>query len=105
MLRSSYTNSTGNYNSFTNANHSYSRLIESYALCKSIKAKPSYRLHLILCAIIVDRMNACSIVEWCLLKPAWVGACRFISVAAFVNRLFMTAMNTLDKGGVMAMLL
>ena len=95
----------GSYNSYTNAYHSFSRLIESYALCKSIKAKPNYRLHFILWVIIVRRINACSIVEWCFLKPAWVGACSFIAVAVVVNRLFITAMNTLDKGGVIAMLL
>ena len=55
--------------------------------------------------MIVYRMNACSIVEWCLWKPAWVGACRSIVVALVVNRLFMTAMKTFDRGGVMAMLL
>ena len=54
--------------------------------------------------MIVCRISAYSIVEWCRRKPAWVGACRSIAVAAAVNRLFMTAMKTLDRGGVMAML-
>jgi hypothetical protein len=62
-------------------------------------------LHLIVCATIVCRINAYSVVEWWRRKPAWVGACKFIAVAVSVNRLFMTAMKTFDRGGVMAMLL
>jgi hypothetical protein len=42
MLRIIYTSSKGNYNSDTNACHNYSRLIESYALYKSMKANPNY---------------------------------------------------------------
>jgi hypothetical protein len=33
-----------------------------------------------------------------------VGACSFLVLASAVSRVFMTDMNTLDRGGVMAML-
>jgi hypothetical protein len=105
MLRIIYTNLSGNDSSDTNAYHSYSRLIESYALYRSINAMPSARLHFRLCEITVCSINACSNVEWCLRNPAYVGACRSCSSAALVSLVFMTAMNTFGRGGVMAILL
>jgi hypothetical protein len=36
-----YINSAGNYNSYNNAYYKDSRLIESYALCRSINAIPN----------------------------------------------------------------
>ena len=99
-----YTRSAGISNSCTNAYHNYSRDMESYAFSKSMKATPSYFLHLILWVSIVCKIKIYSIVEWCLRKPAWVGACRFLDVAYSVNLLLMVAMNTFDRGGVMAIL-
>jgi hypothetical protein len=43
-------------------------------------------------------------VVWWALKPAYVGAWRSIALAWVVNRWFMVAMNTLARGGVIAML-
>jgi hypothetical protein len=104
ILRMIYTRSSGISNSYNNAYHNYSRDIESYAFSKSMKATPSYLLHLILCASIVCNIRICSIAEWCRRKPAWMGACRFFDVACSINRLLIVAMNTFDRGGVMAIL-
>jgi hypothetical protein len=50
-------------------------------------------------------MRAYSIVLWCALKPACVGACKLSSSAVVVRRRFMTDINNLERGGATAMLL
>ena len=69
-----------------------------------MKHKPSYLFARMLCCSNVCRINACSIVLWYYLKPAYVGACRFVALACSVKRLFITAMNSFDSGGATAML-
>ncbi len=47
---------------------------------------------------------AYSKVVWCLRNPAWMGAWSSLCSAKVVSLRFMTAMNSLLKGGVIAML-
>ena len=90
--------------SFPITYHYFSLFMESYARRKSIKAIPSLRLAFILCYIMVWRISACSIVVWCALNPAYVGACRFNVWAVAVSLWLMVAIKTFAKGGGMAML-
>jgi hypothetical protein len=89
----------------TNTSHNFSRLILSYARYKSIKQRPIYLFVRMLCYSNVYKIRAYSIVLWCALNPACVGACKLFLSAVFVKRLFITAINSLDNGGVTAMLL
>ena len=104
MLRMIYIRPYGMFNYSPIAYHNFSRFIESYALRKLIKAIPSFLFVLMLCWMMVWRMSACSMVVWCALKPAWVGACRFSASAVEVSLAFIVAMNTFAKCGGMAML-
>jgi hypothetical protein len=54
--------------------------------------------------MMVYNISACSIVVWCALKPAYVGACRLSVFAVDVSLAFMVAINTFARGGGMAML-
>jgi hypothetical protein len=104
ILRIINIRSDGIQSSFPITSHNFSRLIESYARRRSIKANPSCRLAFMLCWIIVYRINAYSIVVWCARNPACVGACRFRDWAVAVRRWLIVVINTLAKGGGMAML-
>jgi hypothetical protein len=84
--------------------HSFSRLMESYARRRSIKAMPNFLLVFKLCWIIVWRISAYSMVVWCARKPDCVGAWRLSWLAVVVSLALMVAMNTLASGGGMAML-
>jgi hypothetical protein len=93
------------FNSSPNAYHNFSLLIESYALRRSMNTNPSCFFAFMLCWINVYNIRACSIVVWCSRNPAWVGACRCNFWAVVVRRWLIVAMNTLAKGGGMAILL
>ena len=84
--------------------HKFSRLMESYALHRSMKAIPSCLLVLMLCWKMVWSMSACSMVVWCAQNPAWVGAWRLRVFAVVVSFALMVAINTFVMGGGMAML-
>ena len=58
-----------------------------------------------LCCSKVCKIRAYSIVPWWALKPACVGACKFCYVATSDSLLFITAINSLDRGGATAILL
>jgi hypothetical protein len=76
----------------------------SYARSKSTKHKPSYLFVRMLCCSRVYKIKAYSMVLWRSLKPAYVGACKFFAFPWSVKRLFITAINSLAKGGATAML-
>ena len=101
----SYTKSTASLSSCIKASHNYCLFILSYALFKSTNIIPNFLPHFKLCYIHVWSIRAYSIVVWCALNPAYVGAWRSIALAYVVNRWFIAAMNTLASGGVTAMLL
>ena len=102
IFRISVTRSGGNSKLSTITCHSFSLFTLSYALLRSMKAILRGYLVWRLCWISVCKINACSIVPWCSLNPAYVGACNCSAVAAVVSRWFTTAMRSLAKGGVMA---
>lgn len=104
MLRIISIRSSGNCNSSPMTYHNFSLFIESYALRRSMNANPSCCLVLMLCWMMVCRISACSVVVWCARNPAWVGAWRLRVFAVVVSRALMVAINTLAKGGGMAML-
>jgi len=99
-----YTRSAGRFRQFTKTSHNFSRLILSYARSKSTKQKPIYLFVRMLCCSRVCKIRAYSMVLWRSLKPAYVGACKFSVFAWSVKRLFITAINSLAKGGATAML-
>ena len=99
-----WTRSAGNFRHSTKTSHNFSRFILSYAFSKSIKQRLSYLFVRMLCYSIVCRMSAYSMVLWYSLNPACVGAWRLFAFARSVRRLFITAMNNLEKGGATAML-
>ena len=99
-----FTKSAGIFNYSTSTYHSLALFTLSYARFKSTNARLSGFFDITLCCIIVCSMRACSVVLWCALNPACVGAWRLSSVALSVRRRFMTAMNSFANGGVIAML-
>jgi hypothetical protein len=104
MLRIICIRSTGMFSYSPMTYHNFSRLMESYALRRSMKAIPSCLLVLMLCWIMVWSMSACSMVVWCARNPAWVGAWRLSVLAVVVSLALIVAMNTFARGGGMAML-
>lgn len=105
ILRMIWTSSSGMFRLATNASHNFARFILSYARYRSIKHRLNYLFARMLCWTRVYRMRAYSIVLWCALKPACVGACKLSSSAVVVRRRFMTDINNLERGGATAMLL
>jgi hypothetical protein len=93
----------GKCSTITKAYQSFCLSILSYALCRSMNARLSFRLARRLCWMIVCKINACSVVPWWARKPACVGAWRSRRSAAAVKRWFMVAIKSLVKGGVIAM--
>ena len=100
-----YTRSAGRFKHLTNTSHNFSRLILSYARYKSTKHNPIYLFVRMLCCNNVYKIRAYSIVPWCALNPACVGACKLFFSAVSVNLLFITAINNFESGGVTAILL
>ena len=98
------TRSAGRCKHCTKTFHNFVQFILSYAPSRFIKHNPIYLLVRKLCCSRVFKIRACSSVPWYALNPACVGACKFCAYACSVKRLFITAMNSFDKGGATAML-
>ena len=69
-----------------------------------MNSSPRVRFDFILYYTSVCIISACSTVPWNSLKPAYVGACKFLSLAIVVSLRFIVAINSLAKGGFMAKL-
>lgn len=105
MFLISYTRSCGRSSSFVSTSHNFPLCTLSYAFFRSMNTIPIWLFVLLLYCTSYCSIIACSMVVWCFLNPAYVGAWSLCWFACSVSLLFRTDIYNFVKGGVMAMLL